>query len=113
MNIKLLTSDDWEKYKNIRLAALTTDPQAFGSSLADEIRREEPEWRMRLENPIRFFYVVEENGVIQSIAGGFKDNENKWNVVAVHTLPEARGRGDAEILVSKLVERAKKTDATP
>lgn len=44
----LLTEDDWERLRDLRLTALRTDPDAFGSSLAREEGFREMHWRMRL-----------------------------------------------------------------
>lgn len=42
--IKTLSSEDWEKFRDIRLEALQTDPLAFGSSYAEEKILTQSEW---------------------------------------------------------------------
>ncbi|HSD78057.1 MAG TPA: hypothetical protein VLA98_11655, partial [Solirubrobacteraceae bacterium] len=45
--IRAATLDDWESYREVRLAALRTDPGVFGSRYEDERRRSDDEWRER------------------------------------------------------------------
>jgi ribosomal protein S18 acetylase RimI-like enzyme len=111
MNIKILSSEDWQKLRDIRLFGLKSDPHAFGGSFDEEIHRQEPDWRKRLENPDRVFAAVEENNVFISLAGALKDEEGNWMLVAVYTLPEVRGKGHAQNLTKLVIEEVKKKGA--
>ncbi len=109
MNKRLLSSDDWQKLRDIRLVALKTDPQAFGGNFDEEVDRQELEWRKRLENPDRFSVAIEENDILVSLAGALKDKEDgKWMLVAVYTRPEARGRGYSQELTQFVIEEVKR-----
>ena len=111
MNIIRITPDNWEKFRTIRLAALNSDPQAFGAEVGDEAERKEPEWRKRLASPDRFFFAVEEGDVYASIAGARLIEEKTWMLLAVHTLPESRGKGFAQALVDRVIEEARSRGA--
>lgn len=111
MNIKLVAPDDWKEFREIRLAGLKSDPQAFGGNLTEEAKRKEPEWRKRLESSDRFFLVVEENDVFVSVAGAKEISNKNWMLVAVHTLPQARGRKLAQRLTEEVVSECKKRGA--
>jgi predicted GNAT family acetyltransferase len=112
MNIKLLASNDWEKLRDIRLAALQTDPQAFAGSFAGEQQRKEPEWRKRLEDTDRIYFTAEENGAFISLAGAKKESGDVWMLVAVHTIPAARGRGLSQAVVATVLNELKKRSVT-
>ncbi|MCX2952907.1 GNAT family N-acetyltransferase [Lentzea sp. NEAU-D7] len=47
MQIHQVTPDDWELWRDIRLDALASDPEEFGSTLARERSFSEDEWRSR------------------------------------------------------------------
>ena len=111
MDVRIVRPDDWAKFRDIRLAGLKTDPQAFGGSLADEALRPEPEWRKRLASADRFFFAVEEGGAFVAVAGARQIDAKKWMLVAVHTLPSARGRGLAQRLVSEVVRECRRRGA--
>ena len=107
MNIKLVVSDDWNKFREIRLAGLKSDPQAFGGNLTEELERKEPEWRKRLESADRFFFVAEEQDVFVSMAGAIKIGDSSWMLVGVYTLHTQRGKRLAQRLVEKVVRKCK------
>ncbi len=111
MNVKKLSSDDWEKLRDIRLAGLKSDPQAFGGVLTEEMERKEIGWRERIDNPNRFFFAIEENNSLLSLAGAINSKDEGWMLVAVYTLPEARGRGFAKKLTERVIEEVKKNGA--
>ncbi len=110
-NIKKPISDDWEKFRAIRLAGIKNDPQAFGGDLTEELERKESGWRERLESLDRFFFVAENSGVFVALAGAKKTGDNIWMLVSVYTLPEFRGRGLAKALTKKVIEELKSRGA--
>lgn len=68
--VELLAEDQWERLRDIRLAALENDGQAFGGNLEAERAFGETEWRQKF----KIF-----NGLIASIDGkdvGFMSVEN-------------------------------------
>lgn len=97
MQIERLGEDDWERLARIRVDALRTDQDAFGSSLAREEGFREMHWRMRLRSST--WFVAHDDGpadvglvcVIQE--PGADDDER--HVVSLWVRPEHRGRGVA------------------
>ena len=111
VNIKKISSDNWKKFKAIRLAGFKSDPQAFGGDMTEELNRKEPEWRKRLDSKDRFFFAVEENGIFVSVAGAKNIGDKLWMLMAVYTLPEYRNKGFAKILTKKIVQESKNIGA--
>ena len=106
-----ILSDDWKKFRAIRLTGLKSDPQAFGGDITEELNRNELEWRKRLESQDRFFFAAEENGIFVSVAGAKNIGDNLWMLIAVYTLLEARGKGLAKILTEKVIQESKQNGA--
>lgn len=48
VSIRQLTGNDWREFSQIRLTALLTDPQVFGSNYQKEAQNSEEDWRVRL-----------------------------------------------------------------
>ena len=48
ISIRQLTEDDWRLFSEVRLKALQTDPQVFGSNYELESKYSETDWRDRL-----------------------------------------------------------------
>jgi RimJ/RimL family protein N-acetyltransferase len=55
-----LSEDQWQRYRDLRIAALESDGHAFGSSLEAELLYSEQEWRSKARQ-----YV----GIVASVAG--------------------------------------------
>jgi ribosomal protein S18 acetylase RimI-like enzyme len=51
--IERFKADEWPSYRDLRLRALTESPEAFGSTLAQELPRSDEEWEQRLLSGIR------------------------------------------------------------
>ncbi len=49
ISIRKLGDDDWREFSEVRLRALKTDPQVFGSNYEFESKFTEDDWRRRLE----------------------------------------------------------------
>ena len=48
IHIDLLTPDDWQRYRGIRLRALQANPEAFGGKFSEESLLGESHWRAEL-----------------------------------------------------------------
>ena len=100
MEIRKITPDDWQAYRNLRLAALQSiDAQAFGGSYEKESIRSEDEWRGRFDGSReRIFYGCFLNEELISVAGVYLNVDedkfkNEWIIVGVYTNPKFRGQG--------------------
>jgi predicted GNAT family acetyltransferase len=96
--LRRLGPDDWETYREIRLAALADSPDAFGSTLERERELGEDDWRRRLTGPV---YVVEDPRPVA--VGGIFDNAGTPHVWGMWTHPEHRGRGHARRILDALI----------
>ncbi|HYC79786.1 MAG TPA: GNAT family N-acetyltransferase [Candidatus Binatia bacterium] len=110
LSITKLTSDDWERFKSIRLKSLQTDPSAFGYLYEEELLLEEKDWRLKLsgsKNSSTDYYGIEEDGKIVALAGLMlyapKMFDHLALIVGVYTDPEYRGRGMAGSLIKHLI----------
>ena len=108
ITIKKVTIDDWEKFRDIRLKGLQTDPQAFGGVYSSESQGDSIFWQQRIcIVPDRFYYAVEENGVFIAIGGTKKVSDNVYMIIAVYTILESRGQGISSKLLSAIMEDVK------
>ncbi len=88
--LRRLDPDDWEVFREIRLASLADSPDAFGSSLEREQAFVEEDWRRRVSGPV---YVVEDPAPVS--VGGIFDNDGIGQIWGMWTDPAHRGRGHA------------------
>jgi ribosomal protein S18 acetylase RimI-like enzyme len=98
--LRRLGPDDWEVFRQIRLAALAESPDAFGSTLAREQAFAEDDWRRRLTTPV---YVVEDPDPVA--VGGIFDNDGTPHVWGMWTDPVHRGLGHARTILDMLIPR--------
>jgi ribosomal protein S18 acetylase RimI-like enzyme len=89
-DVRRLGPDDWETFRDIRLASLADSPDAFGSSLEREQAFIEEDWRRRLGGPV---YVVDDPDPVS--VGGIFDNDGIGQIWGMWTDPAHRGRGHA------------------
>lgn len=107
LEIVELTSDMWEKYKEIRLRAGGTDPQAFGTSVQKAPHMNEAEWRNVLANPDFRIFAIEVDGKIAATAGFKQKPDGRFILTRVYTTPEVRGKGFSKALIEKVLIEAK------
>ncbi|MCW2832841.1 MAG: acetyltransferase [Nocardioides sp.] len=105
--------DDWEDFRDIRLRALADAPDAFGVTLADARQNSEQDWRDRLagSSPV---LVVRDRAVLLAMGGGWHPpgEPDRMMVWGMWTAPEARGNGCARSLLDRLLDHARRLDAT-
>ncbi|MGH2548874.1 MAG: GNAT family N-acetyltransferase [Thermomicrobiales bacterium] len=104
--IRQLTPDDWERFRDIRLAALLDAPSAFGSTYAQTVIYTEHIWRSRLTTATMF--AAEESGHLLGIAGGLPtQTDNTAALISMWVDPAGRSRGIGEMLVKRVIQWAR------
>ncbi|MCP3801632.1 GNAT family N-acetyltransferase [Allokutzneria sp. A3M-2-11 16] len=97
MDIRRAGSEEWEQYRDVRLAALAEAPYAFGSTLAREEPFTETQWRGRLSRGVT--YLGYSSGALSALASGTSSRE----LVSVWAAPSARGTGLAAAVVEAVL----------
>jgi len=98
--------------KALRIEALTTEPDAFGSTLEREIHRTEGDWRRWIApNPT---FLLEADGQPRGMVAGVQEPEDAStvNLMAMWAHPEARGTGAAASLIAAVTQWAGAIGAT-
>jgi GNAT superfamily N-acetyltransferase len=88
---------DWQRLREVRLAALAESPEMFGSTLAKEQSFDEAEWRRRAARPATF--LASRDGVDVGMAGVY-EFDGGWCLMGMWLAPVARGTGVLEALVN-------------
>jgi ribosomal protein S18 acetylase RimI-like enzyme len=103
--IRTAEPGEWQRYREIRLAALTGDPDAFGADPAHERAFTDEQWRARLT--ARSTLLAESTALgACGLAGVIREEDGAALLVSVWVAPEARGRGAGELLVEAALRRA-------
>lgn len=96
--LRRLTPDDWQDFREIRLTSLADSPDAFGSTLEREQAFTEADWRRRPTGPV---YVVDDPRPVA--IGGIFDNAGTPHIWGMWTDPAHRGRGHARRILDALI----------
>jgi GNAT superfamily N-acetyltransferase len=102
-------SEDWQRFRDVRLAALAESPEMFGSTLAKEQSFDEAEWRRRAARPATF--LASRDGVDVGMASVY-EFDGGWCVMGMWLAPVARGTGVVEALVNACESVAQGAGAT-
>jgi GNAT superfamily N-acetyltransferase len=102
--VRALEPDDWQVYREIRLAMLADSPEAFASRYEDVVRRDETEWRRVLTDCDHF--LAEQDGATVGGAG-LVEHEGELNLIGMYVVPDHRGGPAATLLVAAVADRAR------
>lgn len=123
VTVRALSEDDWETYRQIRLAALNESPAAFVSTASLEEDFDEEFWRLRMRRSVRL--LAERDGAAVGVASvgdakpvmGDGDTEidglageHVAEVFGMWVDPAARGSGVAWRLVGAAAVEAHRSD---
>jgi len=111
-----VTAEQWEVYRQVRLAALAEAPYAFSSTLDRERELGEPRWRERIERGATFLAWQEGEpvGTATGLAYDPSDGHDfpgAWQLVGMWVDPRARGLGVADGLIEAVAEEARTAEA--
>lgn len=100
VQLRVVTPDDWEAWRGVRLRALADAADAFGSSLSDWESADESRWRRRLSEVPFNLIAVRAGHAIGQASGTAVDVRARIELISMWVAPEARGRGVADALVA-------------
>lgn len=96
-----LTADDWQVFRDVRLASLRDSPEAFSATLESALARDEASWREGLATRTQFVAMSGDDAV--GTAGGVVDPTGEFGeLVSMWVAPEWRGRGVARQLIEEV-----------
>jgi ribosomal protein S18 acetylase RimI-like enzyme len=111
MDIRQLTAADAVEFQALRLRALRENPEAFGSTYAEEADRAPEATAARLADPagVVLGAAARPGGPLVGVVGCYREGGRKRRHVAViwgmFVAPEARGRGAGRALLEAAVAR--------
>jgi ribosomal protein S18 acetylase RimI-like enzyme len=111
---RVLADDDWKVWRELRLAALTEAPYAFGSQLADwqGTGDREQRWRDRLSLPGSYNVVAVLDGQPVGMASGVPtDQDGVVELISMYVAPAGRGRGVGDHLLHAVERWAQQVGA--
>ncbi len=101
LEVQAISPDDWERWRELRLAALAEAPGAFGSQLADWQDAPEQRWRDRLAWRGAANFVAVVDGQDAGMASGIESDADpgQAELISMWVAPTARGRGVGDALI--------------
>ncbi|MBA6441386.1 GNAT family N-acetyltransferase [Streptomyces sp. GMR22] len=122
VRLRVVTTDDWPLWRDVRRTALAEAPHAFKARLADWHRGGEERWRARLELPDAYHVVALLEGRAVGMASGMPGDGDRDGVGdgdgrppelrSVWVSPEARGHGVGGRLIAAVEAWALRRGAT-
>jgi ribosomal protein S18 acetylase RimI-like enzyme len=110
-----LPISDWIDFKEIRLAALKEEPQAFGSSYAKEAAYPDIKWQERLRDGESkkgiYLFAKLEGKIIGMVMGGRTDEDKHAHLAHIwgtYVNSKAWGKGIGKELVQRVIEELSK-----
>ncbi|MEJ2632817.1 MAG: GNAT family N-acetyltransferase [Acidihalobacter sp.] len=110
--VRRIHPDEWREYKQLRLRALQDAPDAFGSTYASELGREDDAWAARIREAYtsarNAALFAESDSKLCGLAWCSIDSENPEiaHLYQMWVAPEARGQGAATQLLHAATEWA-------
>ena len=107
MEIRLMEAKDWMLLKQVRLAALSNTPTAFGVRYETAVNYTDEQWQERASataGPEFWLALIDDKPV--GMIGGAISRTNRYNLIGMWVEPQARGSGIAASLVEAVKSRA-------
>lgn len=107
-HIHRLTPPEWERYRSIRLRALSDTPDAFSSTFASETGFAPDRWQTRLSGKAANFVAVSDEQDAGLITGApLRNDPIRAGLFSMWVAPEARGTGLGDALVQAVIDWAR------
>ena len=113
MNLRELNEADAQIYQALRLRALKTDSESFGSTYEREVNFSNVavQERIRTKEDRYVLGAFQEDGSLVGIVRFMRDTDlkskHKGNIYGMYVAPEVRGQGVGKALMAEVIERAK------
>ncbi|MGV9316554.1 N-acetyltransferase family protein [Streptomyces sp. NPDC003691] len=111
-SLRIITSDDWPLWREIRVAALTDAPHAFKACLADWHRGGQEQWRARLTIPGSYNVVALRESRPVGMVRGIPGDSGTSELRSLWVSPEARGDGVGDQLIEAVTTWALRSGST-
>ncbi|MDZ8260556.1 GNAT family N-acetyltransferase [Nostoc sp. ChiQUE01b] len=116
MIVKKLTTYDAEDYRQLRLEALETNPDSFGTTYQEEVIKTIEQFRDRIpvDNNNFILGCFEDRNLIGIVRFHQESRiklRHKAYISSMYVQQEYRGKGIGKILLNELIERAKTINA--
>lgn len=110
VRIEQLPPERWQDYKELRLEALRTDPDAFGATYESNLQRPDEWWKgimeAALHDPKRALFFAIEDERLVGMGGAYpEENPAYVDVVGMYVTPGRRGQGIARALLRAVVDK--------
>lgn len=109
IHVNVLTEDDWETYREVRLQALRESPEAFVASAEEESQLPEAEWHDRMVRSTRLL-AQEADEVVGVVSLGTAlrtGEEGIGELFGLWVIPARRGTGVARKLLERCADAAR------
>ena len=100
VKVQRLPPGRWRGYRALRLEALKTNPEAFGSSYEEEVRYPEERWRERAASVLCAVSSGVPIGMISYVVSERAKTRHVATIYGVYVTPKHRGKGVGKLLVS-------------
>jgi ribosomal protein S18 acetylase RimI-like enzyme len=112
--VRIVRGDEGPALRDLRLRALTTDPEAFGSTFEQELARPGSFWstwaQLSAQARTQCTFVVDRGGWLDGLAmvRPVGDGRGRAELLAMWVAPEVRGTGLGEELIDAAAHWARK-----
>lgn len=106
IGVRELHPDDWEIWRDLRIAALAEAPYAFHSRLEDWLGVGESGWRERLAAPGRYLVAELDRRPAGMAVAIPPDPDGVADLLSLWVAPHGRGRGVGDALITAVLEQA-------
>jgi ribosomal protein S18 acetylase RimI-like enzyme len=108
VEIRRVQKEDWRALRDVRIAALADAPEAFGTTHAQALARDDAWWvewcGLAAASDGQVMVLAWDGEAPIGIAGAFRDDEGgRWIVISMWVAPAARGRGIGRALLDAVV----------
>lgn len=106
MEIRPTRAEDWQRLRQIRLAALQDAPTAFGVSYSAAAADSDERWQARAAPGGSAFWLAFDGDRAVGMVGAVVDDGDRLNLIGMWVEPAARGGAAASGLVEAVKARA-------